>query len=100
MLATDDAFEIIQSDGNILRFEKDFPNVGCSYFYELSESGVTLKVFMEDENSFTELIATIFNPIRVDSVDVSSMLSMPIRGLGIGQQCENCGFTKFPERKR
>lgn len=90
-------FEIIQSNGEKLRF-------GDEYFWEyhteecssspdsIKEDRTIVRVF-RNQNDFVDLITTIFRPIRVDSVADDTTLQSMFR-LRVQNKCPKCNWIE------
>ena len=91
-------FEIIQRDGQPLRFGDDYR---WEYFCEesasspdgIKEDRQIVRVFKSFVDADEELITTIFRPLRVDSVDEDTALN-PYFRIRIGTKCVRCGHTE------
>lgn len=74
-------FEIIDMEGGTLRFDD-------KYFYEIH--GDHVKVFSEINND-VKLVTTVFHPVRIDKVDINSVLAARRLTLAPHVFCKYCG---------
>lgn len=92
-------FEVIQADGQHLRFDDKhrweyFAEESASAPDRVSVDRSIVRIWKEDASGDEVLVTTIFRPLRVDEVTEQTTL-YPALKMRIGTKCVRCGHIEY-----